>query len=106
MSNCKKSILNLSDILNNEFKKTLNEDHKKRSKFIREAVILYIKENENISRLETMKNGYKEMAGINLEIAEMGFAYDVFDLNQYESKLTESDLPNDDGSEKRRYILC
>lgn len=106
MSSCKKLVVNLSDTLNNEFNKTLKEDCKKRSEFIREAIILYIKEKENISRLETMKNGYVEMAKINLEIAEMGFAHDTLDFNQYEAKLTESDLPDDNGSEKRRYILC
>ncbi|MPN30118.1 hypothetical protein SDC9_177576 [bioreactor metagenome] len=46
------------------------------------------------------------MAQMNLEICEMGFAEDMIVLKEYEAKLAESDLPDDNGSEKRRYILC
>jgi hypothetical protein len=53
-----------------------------------------------------MERGYKEMAQLNLEFAEMGFACDIRELKEYEAKLSESDLPNDNDSEKRRYILC
>jgi len=36
----------------------------------------------------------------------MGLADDLVELREYEVNLSECDLPNDDSSEKRRYILC
>lgn len=56
--------------------------------------------------MEEMKNGYMEMSELNLEICEMGFCSDIKELKEYEVKLSESDLPDDDGGETRRYILC
>jgi CopG family transcriptional regulator/antitoxin EndoAI len=53
-----------------------------------------------------MKQGYLEMAELNLEIAGIGFEIENKDLKEYEVKLSESDLPNDNNGEKRRYILC
>ena len=53
-----------------------------------------------------MKNGYVEMAAINLELSEIGITDDVEELIQYEVKLSECDIPDDNSSEKRRHILC
>jgi CopG family transcriptional regulator / antitoxin EndoAI len=106
MSSSKKLVVNLSEALNNEFNKALKEDCKKRSEFIREAIILYIEEKKKLNNIEEMKRGYIEMAKINLEMSEMGFASDILEFKEYEAKLTESDLPDDNSSEKRRYILC
>ena len=98
--------LNLSETLNNEFNKTLKEDSKKRSEFIRELIILYIEEKKKLREIEQMKKGYLEMGKLNLEIAEVGFASDINNLKEYEAKLSESDWSDDNDSEKRRYILC
>ncbi|MCT8976430.1 CopG family transcriptional regulator [Clostridium sp. CX1] len=106
MSNSKRLVVNLSETLYNEFNKALQEDCKKRSEFIREAIILYIKEKKRLNIIEQMEKGYKEMAQLNLEFAEMGFANDMKEFKEYEAKLSESDLPDDNSSEKRRYILC
>ncbi|AYD39378.1 CopG family transcriptional regulator [Clostridium fermenticellae] len=106
MSNSKRLVVDLSETLYNEFNKALKEDCKKRSEFIREAIILYIKEKKRLSKIEQMESGYKEMAKLNLEFAEMGFASDMKELKEYEAKLSESDLADDNDSEKRRYILC
>lgn len=106
MSSSKRLVVNLSETLNSEFNKALEEDNKKRSEFIREAIIIYIEEKKKLKSLELMKKGYLEMAQLNLEFSEMGFAYDMKDLKEYEAKLSECDLPNDNSSEKRRYILC
>ena len=46
------------------------------------------------------------MAELNLKIANMGFETDIKDFKEYEVKLSESDLSNDNNSKKRRYILC
>lgn len=107
MSDSKKLVVNLSETLNNEFNKALKEDSKKRSQFIREAIILYIEERKKQIKLDEMKKGYIEMANINRDYAEQGFEQDVKDLKNYEAMLSESDFPNDTtDSKKRRYILC
>lgn len=107
MSSSKRLVVNLSETLYNEFIDTLEKDSKKRSEFIREAIILYIEEKKKSNRIDEMKKGYMEMAQLNLEMSEMGFANDINDLLEYEAKLAESDMPNDNiNSEKRRYILC
>ena len=106
MSNSKRLVIDLSETLYNEFNKALKEDCKKRSEFIREVIILYISEKKRLNRISEMEKGYREMAQLNLEFSEMGFASDIKELKEYEAKLSESDLPDDDNSEKRRYILC
>lgn len=40
---------------------------------------------------EKLKNGYIEMSGINLYLAEIGFEQDIIDLCVYESMLTGSE---------------
>ncbi|MBA5850707.1 CopG family transcriptional regulator [Clostridium sp. cel8] len=106
MSNSKRLVVSLSETLYDEFNRALKEDCKKRSEFIRDAIILYIKEKKRLNNIALMERGYREMAQLNLEFAEMGFARDIKEFKEYEAKLSESDLPNDNGSEKRRYILC
>ncbi len=106
MPTSKKLVVNLPETLNIEFNKALQKDCKKRSEFIREAIILYIEEKKKNSYIDEMKRGYLEMAELNLEIADMGFEIDIKDFKEYEVKLSESDLSYDNNSEKRRYILC
>jgi CopG family transcriptional regulator/antitoxin EndoAI len=106
MAGSKKLVVNLTETLNNEFNKALEEDCKKRSEFIREAIILYIEQRKKMSLMESMKQGYAEMAQLNLEISELGLNNDVKELLENEARLSESDCPDDNCSEKRRYILC
>ena len=106
MSNSKRMVSNLSEALCNELDKALSEDCKKRSEFIKDAIVLYIEEKKKLSNIEEIANGYTEMAQLNIELSEIGFVHDMLELKEYEAKLSESDLPNDDDSEKRRYILC
>lgn len=106
MSNSNKSVVNLSDTLNNEYNKALEEDCKDKSEFIKESIILYIEDKKKLSYLNEMKKGYLEMGELNVEIAEMGFASDIKEFREYEAKLSECDFPDDYRCEKRRYILC
>jgi len=106
MSTSKKLVINLSETLYIEFNKALEKDCKKRSEFIRDAIILYIEEKKKLSEMEELAIGYSEMAQLNVELSEIGFVNDMRELKEYEVKLSESDLPNDDDGEKRRYILC
>jgi CopG family transcriptional regulator/antitoxin EndoAI len=106
MSSSKKLVVNLSETLINEFDRTLKEENKKKSQFIKDAIILYKEERKKIKCIEDMKRGYIEMAQINLEISEMSCAEDLKCIEEYEVWLAECDLPDDNDSEKRRYILC
>ncbi len=106
MLNSKRLVINLSETLYNELNKELQKECKKSSEFIRDAIILYIKEKKRLSAIDQMEKGYREMAQLNLEFAEMGFASDMKEFKEYEAKLSESDLADDNSSEKRRYILC
>lgn len=106
MSSSKRLVVNLTETLSNEFDSALKEDNKKKSQFIKDAIILYIEERKKIKNIEDMKKGYMEMAQMNLEISEMSCAEDLKCLDEYEVWLTECDLPDDNDSEKRRYILC
>ncbi|WMJ80500.1 CopG family transcriptional regulator [Clostridium sp. MB40-C1] len=106
MSNSKKFMTNLADELNKEFRKKINKEYQKKSEFIKDRLILYIEKQKKISKVEELKKGYIEMAQINLCLSEVGFVEDMSQLKEYEAKLAESDLPDDNDSEKRRYILC
>ncbi|EYE88855.1 CopG family transcriptional regulator [Fervidicella metallireducens AeB] len=103
----KKIVVSLPESLLEEFDSVIdNKTRKNRSQFIREAVILYIKERKRFNAKELMKKGYQEMAEINSDLAECGISCDCTELAKYEAVLAESDIIDGTGGEKRRYILC
>jgi len=107
MDENKKIVVSFPKQLLKEFDELLDcKSSQKRSQFIREAVILYIKERKKNNMRELMKKGYEEMSCINCEIAELGIVSDCADLEKYEAGLSESDNVDGSGGEKRRYILC
>ncbi|HBM79438.1 MAG: CopG family transcriptional regulator [Clostridiales bacterium] len=106
MAESKKIEVNLPESILRECDEILNKDNKNISEFIKDAVIVYIEERKRYRIRETMKNGYIEMSKVNQEIAEFGFAMDLSDLCEYEARLAECDIIDDDGGKKRRYILC
>ena len=107
MDENKKIVVSFPKQLLNEFDDLMDcKSSEKRSQFIREAVILYIKERKKNNMRELMKKGYEEMSCINREIAELGMECDCKDLEKYEAGLSESDNIDGSGGEKRRYILC
>lgn len=106
MAESKKIVVNLPETMLKEFDEILRQDNKNRSEFIRDAIILYIEEEKKHRLREKLKRGYQEMAKLNEEIAEFGFAADLYDLIEYEARLSECESIDDDNSKKRRYILC
>lgn len=104
MTKSKKITVTLPENLMKEFNNALMEDTMNKNDFIREALTLYIKQRKQYC--ENVKKGYMEMASLNVEISEMCFEEEMATLVEYETKLSESDKADDDGSEKRRYILC
>ena len=104
MSGSKRLVVNLSETLGRQLEKKKRKA--KSSQYIKDAIILYIEERKKNEFIDRMRKGYMEMADINVEMAEMGCADDLKNLQDYEVWLTESDLPDDYDSETRRYILC
>ncbi|QCX34432.1 ribbon-helix-helix protein, CopG family [Caloramator sp. E03] len=107
MTDSKKIVVSLPRNLLDEFDELVKcKSGKNRSQFIREAVILYIKERKKSNMIELMKKGYEDMATINSELSEIGLGVDCVELAKYEAGLAESDSIDGTGGEKRRYILC
>ena len=96
MEKSKKLIASLSGTLCEEFDKVLQDGSEVKCEFMKEAIICF----------EEMKNGYIEMAELNIEISEMCCAGELAALKEYETKLSESDDGDGNGSETRRHILC
>lgn len=60
-----------------------------RSQFVRDAMRLYIEERRRKAVYEVMRQGYQEMAGINLALAEEGLLADINDILGTPGFLTE-----------------
>ena len=66
-----------------------NREKRNRSEFIREAMKLYISEQNKRSIREQMKKGYQEMAQINLHLAVENYEAENEAQDYYEEKLAE-----------------
>ncbi len=66
-----------------------NREKRNRSEFIREAMKLYISEQNKRSIREQMKKGYQEMAHINLHLAVENYEVENEAQEYYEEKLAE-----------------
>lgn len=58
---------------------------KKSSGIMEKSLIQYINEGFSADFEMLMKNGYQEMAEINLEYSKLGFEYMLDDVNEYEA---------------------
>lgn len=63
----------------------IEPDHK--SDFMIEAMKLFINEKKKINLNERLKEGYKIMSKINLDLAEIGLEQDNIDLMIYEARI-------------------
>lgn len=83
----------MSKKMDNIIIRKFRDDFEKSSKFIKESLIVYSEENESREFFELMKNGYKEMSKINLELSydcnpsENSLKYKFDDINEYEKWL-------------------
>jgi CopG family transcriptional regulator / antitoxin EndoAI len=91
LAESKRIIVSLPDSLLREVDCIVAIEKKNRSEFIREAMKLYIREMRKNEVRENMKRGYREMAGINLALAELGVSVDSQALESYEARISESD---------------
>ena len=60
---------------------------KKNSQFIDYNLIEYNEDKLDLEFLELMKEGYKEMSKINLELSQLPFECEIADINEYENWL-------------------
>ena len=91
MSEVKKILISVPETLLKEVDARVSCENISRSRLIRRAVRLYLKEQKKAERLGRMKTGYMEMADINLELAEICFLADCQQAESYEEKLAECD---------------
>lgn len=60
-----------------------------RSEFVRQAMKLYIREKKKLEMRDNMKKGYRDMAEINLKLAEICVEADNEIQKNYEDRLAE-----------------
>ena len=89
MAELKKILVSLPDSLLREVDEIVAMEETNRSEFVREAMRLYIRERHKIELREKMRQGYEEMAMINVEWTEVGIRSDNYALEFYESILSE-----------------
>jgi CopG family transcriptional regulator / antitoxin EndoAI len=85
----KKILISLPDNLLKEVDSMVSIEKTNRSEFVREAMKLYIRERRKMEMRDSMKNGYKEMAEINVKLAEICFEADNDQQKIYEDRLGE-----------------
>lgn len=89
MAELKKILISLPDNLLKEVDYIVSTEKINRSEFVREAMKLYIREIRKIEMRDNMKNGYQEMAEINIKLAEMCVEIDNEQQEKYEQQLRE-----------------
>ncbi len=86
MADSKKIMVHFPNSLLQEVDYIAKLEKKDRSEFISEAMKLYLRERKKMETRELMKNGYKDMADINIVYAEIGIDVD-YSLEKYEAQL-------------------
>jgi CopG family transcriptional regulator/antitoxin EndoAI len=89
LSHFKKVLITMPDSLLEEIDALAKKEKKNRSEMVREVMKIYIKEKQHDYIVESLSQGYREMAEINLEIAQKCFDADDEVSRYYEEKLTE-----------------
>ncbi|MBE6055054.1 MAG: hypothetical protein E7212_14365 [Clostridium sartagoforme] len=73
-------------VINLKFMKNI-VNIKKNSQFIEYSLIEYNEDQLNMDVFEMMKEGYKEMAMINLELSQLSLECENADIDEYENWL-------------------
>lgn len=89
MAENKKILICLPDNLLKEVDNIVSAEKINRSKLVREAMRLYIRERRKLETRDWMKKGYEDMAEINSRLAEMCIEADNDQQHHYEEKLGE-----------------
>ena len=85
----KKILISIPHNLLEELDTMVSNEKTNRSMLVSEAMHLYIREKRKIELRDKMKNGYEEMAEINLRLAEGCLRADSDQECRYEERLGE-----------------
>jgi CopG family transcriptional regulator / antitoxin EndoAI len=89
MAQAKRIMVSLPDSLLQEVDGIVRRETGNRSAFIREAMLLLIKERRYCERMKRCRNGYEKMGELNRLLSEDGFEDDFQDLEKYENYLVK-----------------
>lgn len=89
MAERRKILISLPTSLLKEVDTIVSLEKTNRSEFVRQAMRLYIREKKKMETREEMKKGYREMAEINLKLAEICLEADEDIHKKYEQRLAE-----------------
>ncbi len=92
MAQAKRIMVSLPDNLLQEVDGIVRQEKGNRSAFVREAMLLLIKERYRLEKLEKCRTGYEKMAMINRKLAEDGLEQHSRDLDSYEDYLEKREL--------------
>jgi CopG family transcriptional regulator/antitoxin EndoAI len=87
MAQAKRIMVSLPDSLLQEVDGIVRREQGNRSAFVREAMLLLIRERHRLAELEKWRSGYEKMAVINRKLAEDGLEQDLQTLESYENYL-------------------
>jgi len=82
-------MVSIPDNLLKEVDSIISMERTNRSEFVRRAMTLYIRERRRMEMRDAMKQGYQEMAEINIKLAEMCYDADCEQHIEYEERLRE-----------------
>ncbi len=89
MAETKKILISLPNSLLKEVDSIASIQKINRSEFVRQAMKLYIREKKKLEMRDNMKKGYRDMAEINLKLAEICVEADNEIQKNYEDRLAE-----------------
>jgi CopG family transcriptional regulator/antitoxin EndoAI len=89
LAQAKRIMVSLPDSLLQEVDGIVRRETGNRSAFIREAMLLLIKERHYCERMKKCRNGYEQMGEINRLLADQGLEEDLRDLENYENYLVK-----------------
>ena len=89
MAQYKKILISIPNNLLEELDSIVSNEKTNRSMLVREAMNLYIREKRKIELRDKMRNGYEQMAEINLRLAEGCFGADNDQECRCEERLGE-----------------
>jgi len=85
----KKVLISLPDNLLKEIDSIVSVEKINRSKFVRDAMKLYLRERRKMEMRDKLKKGYQEMAEINIKLTEIFWEVDNDQQIKYEKMLGE-----------------
>ncbi len=100
MAQAKRIMVSLPEYLLQEVDGIVRRETGNRSAFIREAMLLLIKERRRRERIESYQLGYEKVGKLNVALAEDGLEEDSRGLEQYENYLANCALKREGNSDE------